>query len=288
MFYFSTTHRYVQWATLLRCPSSILPSYHPTTKLIAAGEATMNQSDDVWQETLNQLRLQMTRGTFDIWLATTKLLDVQRSLPDDTNLYIIEAASSMAVDWLENRLKETIIRTLAGVVGGPVQVEFVPREAAAYEPLDALSDAQREEPDEPDAEFEGVYYDQRNAIIQPDKVEVHSQYFRRKWRPLLGPLLSELIRELRQRCHYKTGRNTTKVTHKELARALGVSERTVYRALDRDETGSFKNKYLNYFIKDIQVLKRSDGRGKIRNLGTRFMIYLDEPLTPEDEAKIRD
>jgi hypothetical protein len=248
----------------------------------------MNQSEDVWQETLNQLRLQMTRSTFDTWLAGTRLLDVQRSLPDDTNVYIIEAASSMAVDWLENRLKETITRALARMTGRPVQVKFVPREVAIYEPLDDLPDAQRDEPDEPDAEFEGVYYDQRNAIIQPDKVEVHSQYFRRKWRPLLGPLLSELIRELRQRCHFKAGRNTTKITHKELARALGVSERTVYRVLDRDETGNFKNEYLNYFIKDIQVLKKSDGRGKIRNLGTRFIIYLDEPLTPEDEAKLRD
>ena len=102
---------------------------------------------------------------------------------------------------------------------------------------------------------------------------------------MLGPLLSELVRELRQRCYFKSGRNTVKVTHQELARSLGVSRRTVLRALERDAAGRFKNQYLNYFIKDIEVLRKSNGKGAIRNLGTRFVIFLDEPLTPEDEAE---
>ncbi len=103
---------------------------------------------------------------------------------------------------------------------------------------------------------------------------------------MLGPTLSELIREIRQRCHYKSGRNSCKTTHKELAAVLGVSRDTIKRALGRDKEGAFKNEYLGYFIKAIETLRRQDDKGKIRNLGTRFVIYLDEPLTPKDEAKL--
>ena len=94
-----------------------------------------------------------------------------------------------------------------------------------------------------------------------------------------------MIRELRQRCHYKTGRNSFKTTYKTLAHSLGVSEPTIKRALARDDAGVFKNEYLGYFIKSVETLRKSDGRGGIRNLGSRFVIYLDEPLTPADEAK---
>ena len=134
----------------------------------------------------------------------------------------------------------------------------------------------------------GVYHDQRNAIIQPDKLEIHTQYFRRCWRPLLGPTLSELIRELRQRCHYRSRRNVFKTTYKNLAQSLGVSEKTIKRALQRDEHGQFKNAYLNKFIVGMESVTVQDDQGKIRGDGTQFIVYLDEPLTPEDEVKITE
>ncbi len=107
----------------------------------------MSQNNDVWHQTLAQLRLQMTRAAFDTWLNNSKLITVQ----DD--VYTIEATSSMAVDRLENRLKEAIVRTLTGVVGGLVEVKFVAREQAAYTPLDNFDEP--EESEEPDTEFEG-------------------------------------------------------------------------------------------------------------------------------------
>jgi hypothetical protein len=242
--------------------------------------------DDIWAKTLEILQQQMTRATFNAWFKGSRLVSVQKSLLEDADTYTVEVASAQAVDWLEHRLKETIASALQVVVSRPAQLEFIAREQKAFTPLDQ-PEIEEAEPDRADAEFEGVYRNQELAIIQPDRVMVFPQYFRKKWWPLLGPTLACLVMELRQRCHFKSGRNNFKTTYKSLAKAIGVSERTIHRVLERDEAGNFENEYLGYFIKDIEVLKESDGKGSIRNLGTRFVIYLDEPLTPEDQARLQ-
>jgi hypothetical protein len=135
----------------------------------------------------------------------------------------------------------------------------------------------------------GSYIDQRNKIIKPEQVEVHTQYFRIYWRPRLGPLLSELIRELRQRAYSgrgkdKTRRDTVSVTQSLLAHALGVSEKTVKRALLRDrKTGRFICEDLNKFILNITIVKRESDKGYMVNDKTLFTIALDEPLIPEHD-----
>lgn len=97
-----------------------------------------------------------------------------------------------------------------------------------------------------------------------------------------------MIRELRQRCYHKSKRNEFKATYKSLGKALGVSEKTIKRALARDESGQFKNTYLDCFIKSADVVRIRREDGTVRNEGTKFVIYLDEPLIPEDEAKITE
>lgn len=144
-------------------------------------------------------------------------------------------------------------------------------------------------PESDEIEVTPTYHDERNRIIQPERVEVHTQYFRQKWRPLLKPLHSELIRELRQLCYFGKGkdqnqRNHFKTTYYTLAKSLGVSESTIKRALSRND-GDFVNPYLKYFIVEMETIKSTDKEGKFRNIGTRFVIFMDEPLTPIDSQK---
>jgi len=73
----------------------------------------------LWLTTLDQLRLQMTQQTFNNWLRQTELLDYRE------NIFVIDAKNLHAKAWLENRLVETIERTLTSVVGAPTQVRFV-------------------------------------------------------------------------------------------------------------------------------------------------------------------
>ena len=150
---------------------------------------------------------------------------------------------------------------------------------------DTLPEPSALTPDGGSDEYIGVYHNVDNAIIQPDHREWGAtQYYCKHWRPLLGPTLSELIRELRRRCHYRSSRHSFKTTYKSLAEAIGVSERTVKRALERDTAGQFKNAYLGYFIAKMVLVQFRGDDGKTRCEGTRFYVYLDDALTPEDGA----
>jgi chromosomal replication initiator protein len=61
----------------------------------------------------------MTRATFNTWLKDTKLV----SGTDEA--FVIGVRNDYAKDWLENRLRETIARTLVTIVGHPVNLQFV-------------------------------------------------------------------------------------------------------------------------------------------------------------------
>jgi len=81
----------------------------------------MNASseDTVWKEILTNLEGQMTQATFATWLVDSRLVD----LADDHLLVAVR--NHFAVDWLSNRLQDTVLRTAARVLGRPVEVTFV-------------------------------------------------------------------------------------------------------------------------------------------------------------------
>jgi hypothetical protein len=74
---------------------------------------------NIWQAALGELRLQITKATFDTWVRNTRLVSCQ----DD--VFVIGAQNEFTRDWLENRLLTTVKRTLVGIVGHPVEVRFV-------------------------------------------------------------------------------------------------------------------------------------------------------------------
>ncbi len=78
---------------------------------------TMNP-ETAWKATLGELELQMTKATFNTWLKGTHLLNYE----DHT--YVIGVRNAYAKDWLENRLLDTILRTLAAIVRERVNIQF--------------------------------------------------------------------------------------------------------------------------------------------------------------------
>ncbi|MCC6603003.1 MAG: chromosomal replication initiator protein DnaA [Anaerolineae bacterium] len=75
--------------------------------------------ENAWKATLGELELQMTKATFNTWLKDTCLLRHK------DNLYVIGVRNAYAKDWLENRLRDTILRTLSTIASGPAEVQFV-------------------------------------------------------------------------------------------------------------------------------------------------------------------
>lgn len=75
--------------------------------------------EHAWKATLGELELQMTRATFNTWLKDAHLVGCE----DDT--YVIAVRNDYAKDWLENRLRDTIVRTLSAVIRRRMQIRFV-------------------------------------------------------------------------------------------------------------------------------------------------------------------
>jgi chromosomal replication initiator protein len=73
---------------------------------------------EIWQATLGELQLQMTRDTFNTWLKPTRVI----SYEDGT--LIIGVENGYVQDWLSNRLLTTIQRTVTSIVGHTVEVKF--------------------------------------------------------------------------------------------------------------------------------------------------------------------
>ncbi len=79
---------------------------------------TMNP-EHAWKATLGELELQMTKATFNTWLKDTNLVGYE------DNTYIIGVRNAYAKDWLENRLCDTILRTLGAIIGHQVNIRFI-------------------------------------------------------------------------------------------------------------------------------------------------------------------
>ncbi|UCC90047.1 MAG: chromosomal replication initiator protein DnaA [Anaerolineales bacterium] len=81
--------------------------------------------EEVWQATLGELQLQMTKATFDTWVKQTRVLAYE----DGT--FIVGVQNGYAKDWLENRLLGTIQRTLTSILNRSAEVRFVVQSPAA-------------------------------------------------------------------------------------------------------------------------------------------------------------
>jgi hypothetical protein len=131
-------------------------------------------------------------------------------------------------------------------------------------------------------ELQPFYHDLRNQVVKPNDVLVCSHYFFRHWKPRLGPVLSLLIMELRDRCYRNkaTGevRNTCWPSQTELARAMGVSVDTIARAL--------KGELASLFVRVEPRYRYDPIRKKKIRTSSIYHVAMDDPLLPEDEESL--
>jgi chromosomal replication initiator protein len=86
---------------------------------IQKGKAQFMSPETAWKATLGELELQMTKATFNTWLKDARLLACEEGE------YVIGVRNDYAKDWLENRLQDTILRTLSAILNQPVTIRFV-------------------------------------------------------------------------------------------------------------------------------------------------------------------
>jgi chromosomal replication initiator protein len=94
------------------------------------------EAKQVWRAALGELQVSLSPANFETWLKDTHLVEI------DDNRYRISAPNGFARDWLDNRYRPLISQTLARVVGGSVQVEFVVADASGPVPEQVDEEAQ--------------------------------------------------------------------------------------------------------------------------------------------------
>lgn len=121
--------------------------------------------DKVWRVTLNELKLQMTRATFDTHFQRA------RYIGSDEQSFTVGVDSPYSQEWIKERLKETIERTLNAVGGRDwsfdcVLITDIPQ------PLNGRADPQPElpppEPDPTPPTFAGFHTYESNWTATPD------------------------------------------------------------------------------------------------------------------------
>lgn len=93
--------------------------------------AGMSDAETLWRQVLEELRLQMTRATFDTWLRNTRVIEA------DEGSWTVWVAHHYALDWLSNRLAPTIERTVRRIAGNAIRIRFAVSPPPAPGPLPA-------------------------------------------------------------------------------------------------------------------------------------------------------
>jgi hypothetical protein len=156
--------------------------------------------DQIWQTALGELALQLTGATFTTWLSRTQLVAYE----DGT--FTIGVHNQYAQDWLENRLRAMITRTLQGIIGRPVELRFVVNESPVGLPLKGVipithTGVQLNAPTVNAPTAAGKAHREEPATdLVPEDLGwfAISAYASRFWRPLLGRVawaVYEIVRE---------------------------------------------------------------------------------------------
>lgn len=77
-------------------------------------------AQQAWQAAIGQLQMELSKASFDTWVKNTQLI----SYEDTSGTFALGAGNAFACDWLDSRLKSTVVNKLSGMMARQVNVEF--------------------------------------------------------------------------------------------------------------------------------------------------------------------
>lgn len=200
---------------------------------------TASTTQQVWQNTLDQLKLQMTQATFNTRVKPCRLLATE------ANHFSIGVKDAYAAEWLENRLRDTITRTLSNTLGSEATVAFKVIPNGTQHPTTPLDIASEAQPAmipliaTPEATFAQIDYRKMWFGEGTTGFFMRPLYAEKFWQAYLGraySLWSLIQADNRQNKQFWT--RPKKYRYKYLARSLGCGFTTIkggLRPCDRHE-----------------------------------------------------
>lgn len=167
----------------------------------------------IWAAALGELRLQMTKATFDTWVRDTEALEF------DNSRLVVGVPNAFAKDWLENRLQTTVERVLTGILGYPVAVSFLVTERV--DPGQEVGPRLELGPGDVAVKF--YRFDPREmGFLQTPKYDIHF------WQPLVGCVAFAVYQFLRceEQLNHGWGQ-WFRVTVERIKGTLGVGRQAI-------------------------------------------------------------
>jgi len=236
----------------------------------------MQQAQRIWTAALGEMQLQMTKATFDTWLAGTEALEF-----DDSRL-VVAVASHYTKEWLENRLQVTIERTLTGILGYPVCVAFLVTPAGSGGAPLVTKELEAGEVAVKFYEWDPM---RRGFLMMPK----YCEWF---WQPLLGCVTYATYRFLRSLDKQNEGWGRWHfVKVDEIAATLDVNRQKITGVERKKKDGSGKYWQAGAFdglqqaaVARVEIL----GHGK-KNISYRISCLHELPLlVPQQVERLRE
>lgn len=79
----------------------------------------MQNIEELWQRTLQEIEKKISKPSFDTWLKSTRALSLEG------NTIIVEAPNDFARDWLDGNYKELLMDIIDQLIGERVNIKFV-------------------------------------------------------------------------------------------------------------------------------------------------------------------
>ncbi|NJC95324.1 MAG: hypothetical protein C3F07_01845 [Anaerolineales bacterium] len=228
---------------------------------------------EAWESVLGQLRIEMPRASFDMWVRDTEALSL------DEGVLTVGTRNAHARDWLESRLTSTVQRLLVGILNQTVSVRFVERDAPEEMP-------EPEEEEEAEVSIEPVQWLDYDKIVQPHKQVVVKGYLRRLAMEI-GPKAVWLYTGFHQAAwKVHADENGTALHSREIQRFSGLSSGAYWRLL-RDPGLHSQLSGLVQRMDPSDARRYRRGRdGRPHRAPVRYRVFMTPRLTRADSVTI--
>ncbi len=130
-------------------------------------------AQQAWQAVLGQLQIELSKASYDTWVKNTQLIEYQ----EETGTFVLGTANAYACDWLDSRLKTTVVNKLNGLMGRQTDAQFkvwsAPAVLHANESTPAARKVQEPTPDTFETHLASKYrFD--NFIVGPNNRLAHA------------------------------------------------------------------------------------------------------------------
>ncbi|NJD60923.1 MAG: hypothetical protein FIA98_16130 [Anaerolineae bacterium] len=236
------------------------------------------------QITLDQLRLDMPKSSFDTWVQDASFISFEEGI------FTVGTPNEYGREWLASRLTSTFTRLLIGILNQKVEVRFIVVEETSEDGIEKPHEDENSAPMEDpavlslQAEYQSIY----DEIVQPHQVIVVPGYFLR-FISVLGLDLAWLYIGFRQAA-YEAGaaKQPGKMfgaPAKNVARYSGMSLRTFRRYSANPDTWQRLRDLVTPAEDKPQWQYGNDNHP--HRTPRYYRVAMTLPLTPADELSLR-